>query len=79
MRKDSVRKTGSLFLLFAMWFSFVSLVPVKVSAQTTTDLKKDEKTDKKDKNKPFVALMTISDGSFSLPTSLENKIKAIYS
>lgn len=51
MRKGNIRKVSSLFLMFAMWMSFVSVVPLKISAQTTTDSKQDNKKDKDKKDK----------------------------
>lgn len=52
MYKESFRKASSLLIMFAMWLSFIGIVPLKLSAQTTSNTKQDDKKNKKDnKNK----------------------------
>lgn len=58
MLKYSFCKVSSLFLILAMWISFVSVAPIKISAQTTSDTKQDDKKDKNKKDKTVTQVQT---------------------
>ncbi len=50
MYKESFRKVSSFLIMVALWISFIGIVPVKLTAQTTSNTKKDDKKNKNDKN-----------------------------
>ena len=49
MRRDSIRKFGSMFVTGAILFGTVSFYPLSAAAQTTADTRQDDKKDKKSK------------------------------
>ena len=49
MRRDSIRKFGSMFVTGAILFGTVGFYPLSAAAQTTAETKQDTKKEKKDK------------------------------